>query len=351
MTKRITIADVAERAGVGKVTVSYVLNGRADEMRISSQTQERILAAAKELDYRPNGVARMLSRKQSDIVAVIFQDPNYFSLGSTFLNEVLHGVCRECVEQKLDLMLHTRPSENVFDEANALSDGRIDGLLALRDEDDATLRALIRRKFPLVLFFSRPLDPDIAYVDCDNYTGGKIAAQHLLSLGHKRLGMVVGPQKSVDSADRYQGFASVVQAAGHSIDPAHIVPFNSPKASAEDFAALLKKKDRPTAFFVWSDDVAFECMKVAKGMGLRLPEDLSLVGFDSTPACDLVEPKLTSIRQPVEDMARAATRILAAIIREEEGEATHLVFPPQLVVRASTAAPSDARHSIQEDII
>lgn len=350
MSKRTTIADVAKKAGVGKVTVSYVLNGRAAEMRISTQTSERIMTAVRDLDYRPNGVARMLSRKQSDIVAVIFQDPNYFSLGSTFLNEVLHGVCSECVEQKLDLLLHTRPSENVFDEANALSDGRIDGLLALRDEDDATLKALIRRKFPVVLFFSRPVDPDIAYVDCDNYSGGKIAAQHLLALGHTSFGMVVGPEKSVDSADRYQGFVSVLQTAGHDIQPEQVVRVPSPTASAEQFAALLKKPNRPTAIFVWSDDVAFECMKIAKSMDIRIPEDLSLVGFDSTPACDLVHPKLTSIRQPVEEMARAATRILASIIREEEGVSTHLVFPPQIVVRESTSAPNPS-HTFKEEII
>ncbi|MCE9559653.1 MAG: LacI family transcriptional regulator [Armatimonadetes bacterium] len=338
--QRATIADVARMASVGKVTVSYVLNGRAKEVGISTETAERIVAVAKELDYRPNRLARMLAGKKTDMIAVVFQEPNYFSLGSTFLNEVLRGVAAECVEQDLDLMLHTRRSDNLHLEADALSDGRIDGVLILRDEDDETLRALISRKFPLVLFFSRATDPGIAYVDCDNFTGGKIAAQHLVGLGHKNLGIVLGKEKSVDSSDRFQGFRSVLETAKLDLDPRNITHFESPTSSASEVIAMLQGPNRPTGLFIWSDDVAFQCMRIIQEMGLRIPEDISLVGFDSTPACNMVQPNLTSVRQPVEEMARAATKILSSITRGGSDISTQLVFPPNIDVRASTCPPA-----------
>lgn len=334
--KRATINDVAKAASVGKVTVSYVMNGRAKEFGITDETTNRVLKAAKDLDYRPNGVARMLARQRTDIIAVVFQEPNYFSLGSNFLNEVLRGVCTECVDQGLDLLLHTRRSVGWHDEADALSDGRVDGVLILRDQDDDTLLALAQRNFPMVLFFSRSDDPAISYVDCDNVAGGRIAAEHLLGLGHRRLGLVVGRQGSVDSMDRQKGFQSVV--AKHAdAEVVGSVELQGPTASPEELIALLTSEHRPTALFVWSDDVAFKCMKVAQDLNLRVPEDLSIVGFDSTPACEMSHPPLTSVGQPVEEMARTATKFLAHLVSKKGSGARQHVFAPRLDVRSSTA--------------
>jgi LacI family transcriptional regulator len=337
MARRTTINDVAKAASVGKVTVSYVLNGRAGEVGISAETSERIFAIARELDYRPNAVARMLARKTSDSIAVVFQHPHYFSVTSFFLNEAMRGVCEECVELGLDVMLHTKPTRDPSEESNALSDGRVDGVLMLRDAGDPTLTALLERRFPVVLFFCRTDDPSVSYVDCDNFSGGKIAASHLLSLGHKRLGMVVGSAKSVDSSDRFQGFRSSVEGAGLSLNPADIASIEAPDSPADELIAMLSRSDRPTALFVWSDDVAFECMCAIRDLGLRIPEDVSLVGFDGTAACGRMDPPLTSVRQPILDMARKATQILKSLIKDENGPAQQIVFPPHLDIRGSTA--------------
>lgn len=337
MARRTTINDVAKAASVGKVTVSYVLNGRAGEVGISQETSDRILAAAKELDYRPNGVARMLARKRADAIAIVFQHAHYFSASSAFLNEAMHGVCQECVEQEFDVLLHTKPADDPISEANALSDGRVDGVLLLRDDNDPTLSALTDRGTPLVLFFSRSNDPRVSYVDCDNFMGGKIGGRHLVSLGHTRLGMVVGSPRSIDSADRYHGYRSALESAGLELDAKHVARMEGPNQDPSEFTAMMEAPDRPTALFVWSDDVAFECMKVLRNLKIRVPEDVSIVGFDGTAACTRVDPPLTSVRQPVVEMARRATQILVSMVRDGVSTPQQIVFPPSLEVRGSTA--------------
>lgn len=343
MARRTTINDVARRAAVGKVTVSYVLNGRATEVGISSETSERVFAAAKELDYRPSAIARMLVGSKADAIAVVFQHARYFSTSSMFLSEVMRGVCEACTDQNVDLLLHTKSTDDARDEANALSDGRVDGVLMLRDEGDPTLAALIERQFPVVLFFSRSSDPNVPFVDSDNFSGGKLAASHLLSLGHTRLGMVAGSPKSIDSSDRLQGFRSTLEAAGHSLDPAHVVHMPSPGADPEDFLRMIDRPDRPSGLFVWSDDVAFECMRLLHEKGIQIPTDMSLVGFDSTSACLRAVPPLTSVRQPIAEMAASATSILTSIVRGHEVLTRQIVFPPQLDIRGSTSPIFDQR--------
>ena len=339
MARRATINDVAKAASVGKVTVSYVLNGRAGEVGISAATAERVIETARKLDYRPNGVARMLARKRADAIAVVFQHAHFFSVSSAFLNDAMSGVCLECVEQELDVLLHTKPTDDPMAEANALSDGRVDGVLMLRDDNDPTLAALTHRGIPLVLFFSRSNDPRVSYVDSDNFMGGKIAGDHLVSLGHRLLGMVAGSSHSIDSADRHHGFRSAIEAAGLSLDPSRVARMESPQGDPAELVAMMSRPDRPTALFVWSDDVAFECMRAFRELGIRIPEDVSIVGFDSTLVCSRVDPPLTSVRQPIVEMARRATQMLAATIREGVSSPQQIVFPPHLDVRGSTSPP------------
>ena len=340
MAKRVTINDVAKAASVGKVTVSYVVNGRAREVGISAATSKRVLEIAKLMDYRPSGVARMLAGKRADTIAVVFQQAQFFSTSSAFINEAMHGVCQECVEQKLDVLLHTKPADDPVAEADALSDGRVDGVLMLRDDHDPTLTALTERGTPLVLFFSRSNDPRVSYVDCDNFMGGKLAGSHLASLGRTRLGMVAGSSRSIDSADRFHGFRSAVEAAGLEFDPSSVARLESPQHDLAEVVAMMKRSNRPDALFVWSDDVAFECLRVLRELGLRVPEDVSIVGFDSTAACTRVDPPLTSVRQPIVEMARRATQILAASLRDGSSLPEQIVFPPHLDVRGSTCRSS-----------
>lgn len=336
--KRTTIQDVAERAGVGKVTVSYVLNGHSATARISEETQRRVRAAADELNYRPNALARMLATKRTDLLAVVLQRGHFFTHWSPFTAEVMRGVSTAAVELGFDLMLHTKSVEPDC-EADVLSDGRIDGALVLRDEDDPLVAHLAERDLPCVLFFTRGQGNNIAYVDSDNFSGGRMATRHLIELGHRRIGMVRGPLRSSSSNDRYNGYRDALENAGIGVAPERVVSVPSSGSDIEPFRRLMQSPDRPSAVFVWSDDVAFACLTVLRDLGLRVPEDVSIVGFDSLTACDQSVPPLTSVRQPIFEMAVEATRLVAALTYKADVPRRHILFPLSLDIRRSTAPP------------
>ncbi len=339
MLKRSTIMDVAQLAGVSKVTVSYVLNGQAESARISEPTRERVLAAAAELDYTPNSIARSLVTKKCDALGVVFQFAQYFAARSDFTKEVMLGISQAAVALGYDLMLHTKPVHDARAEARALSDGRVDGVLALRDVDDETLRLLMEHGFPCVLFFTRSEDAAVAFVDCDNYGGGRLAAGHLVTLGHKRIGMICGSSGSSSAVDRLRGFRDALNSSGVAIPDRFLVQMIA-GSEAETIEGFLRSPDRPTALFSFSDEFAFLTCRIAAKLGIRVPEDLSVVGFDSLDACDHVTPPLTSVRQPVLEMARTATQLLVKLVKKEEVVERQIVFTTTLDVRGSTAPPA-----------
>ena len=334
MRKRFTIGDVAKLAGVGKATVSYVLNGRGEENRISKETQDRIYAAARELDYRPSAVARSLVSKRAEAISVVFQYADYFKAGSSFVNELMHGVCEACVEADINLILHTRSFSNVKEEAAALMDGRSDGALVLRDFKDPLMQELHSRQFPMVLFFARSSDSNVSFVDSDNYSGGVTGTNHLLELGHRRIAMVVGSQGSVASNDRNQGYRQALQLAGVEFDGNLVKECRTANDVDDSFVDWIKS-EAPTALICWSDDVAFACMKMLSRAGISIPEDLSVIGFDSSEACERSTPRLTSLRQPVLEIARSAARTLIAASQQLPHQAQN-IFPLTLDVREST---------------
>lgn len=345
MARRTTIEDVARKAGVGKVTVSYVLNGRAEEFRISAETSRRIKLAAEELQYHPHALGQMLARRRTDTIGVVFQGVNHFAGMSSFISEVLRGVCEETVVLGYDVVLHTRQGETVGGEARYLSSGRLDGALLLRDSDDPLPSTLASHGLPVVVFFSRPEDPTIPFVDSDNFAGGRLAAQHFITQGHTRIAIVRGPSKSADARDRHAGFEQALKTSGLTLQDDEVLDIYSHVSDFSEFVAMMSKPDRPTAVFVWADDVAFRCIQCLTELGLRIPEDVSIIGYDSTAACASSNPPLTSVRQPITQMARLATRMLVDCVRGSKPEISQIVLPPQLDIRASTAPPFN--HSTQ----
>ncbi len=335
-TKRATIRDVANLAGVGKVTVSYVLNGQSKQARISSETEKRVLKAATELNYRPNVLARMLATQRTDMIAVVFQRGSIFTGWSPFTAEVMRGVSTAAVELGYDLMLHTKDTVHE-DEAGILANGRIDGALVLRDEDDLLINELTELGFPAVRFFSRGINGDQPYVDADNYSGGRLATHHLIELGHQRIAMIRGTQGVTSSNDRFSGYRDAIEGAGQTVDPSYVLTIPSTIADWEPLRGLMKSAKRPTALFVWSDDVALAAYSILRELGLRIPEDVSVVGFDSLDACNLAVPPLTSVRQPVFEMAQEATRLVVDLIQGNPASRSQILFPLLLDVRGSTA--------------
>lgn len=336
MPKRTTIEDVARLAGVTKGTVSSVLNGRTENARISAATADRVLEAVKELNYRPSALGRMLATRRSHSIGLLFQFGGHYSGQSSFTPLVMRGVCEACTEGEVDLVLFTRNPHDSDELVHALTDGRVDGVLALRDGDDPTMGQLIDQSFPSVLFFSRSDRGDVPFVDTDNFEGGRIAALHLASLGHTRMAMMKGGPGSTSSRDREAGFRQGMEEAGIPCSPGSIVEMSNLGSHVGRFRSLMASPHRPTGIFVWADDVAFGCLRILNDLGLRVPEDVSVVGFDSSDACERSIPRLTSIRQPIIAIAKEATRRLVALTNGESLPDPACLFPPELDVRSST---------------
>ncbi len=341
-----TIQDVAQRSGVSKTTVSYVLNGRGESMRIPNETRQRILSAMRDLDYHPNGLARGLAHRRTDTVAIVMQFPAIFSGGSGFTSELMHGVTDAACALGYDVMLRTRQpderwqKEGAAAEVAALTDGRIDGALLLRDVDDPLAESLHLHGFPTVQMFTRTGAAWEWYVDCDNLRGAELAVKHLISMGHRRIVHLAGPVHSAAAIDRRAGFDKTLRLAG--IDARQEWMVEAPYTDA-DFGPALHLFDapagrRPTAVFAWSDDVAIAMMRHLRARGLRVPQDVAVVGFDSTVQCDQTDPPLTSVRQPIYEMTKSAFALLVDRIGGNTPESTQICVDPEIVVRRSCGA-------------
>lgn len=329
------------------MTVSYVINGRDADARISLDTRQRVLDAADALGYKPNAVARMLATQRSECIAIVFQYASFFSTWSSFISDVMHGVSESAVQHGFDLMLHTRGAPTPDLEIGMVTDGRIDGVLLLRDGNDPLVNALLDQDFPMVLFFTRCYHPKAAFIDADNYAGGRIATQHLLDLGHRRIAMIRGSLQSVSSNDRFNGYRDALESAGVPIDPRLQFIAPTPDDELSGLCEVLRQPDRPTAIFVWSDDVAYKAMNIVRGANLRIPEDVSIVGFDSLEQSKLCNPALTSVNQPIAEMAKEAAELLFQIVAGDAPKRIQKVFPLSLDIRESTA-PCPAEHASTE---
>lgn len=343
--RNVTLADIAQRVGVTKVTVSYVLNGREGRVRVSEGTRERILSAAKEMGYSPNAVARGLTRRKMDTFTLVMQSPNVFQGGSGFINAMMHGVVEAANAAGYDVMLHTKAQPGVDAEVRSLTDGRADGSLLLRDYDDPLLEQLEGRGHPCVAVFNQPQVEGAWYVDVDNAQGGRLAAEYLLGLGHRRIGFIGGTEHASPVRDRRNGFRAALAEAGFPLRPEWEMRLNY---AGDDYAPVVSlmqqpAEERPTALFAWSDDIAVRVITVLReSLGLRVPQDVSVLGFDGTEAVGErgCVPRLTSIRQPIEEIAARGVTLLVARIREEAPAETQIAYPPSLVIRESCAPPA-----------
>ncbi len=335
-TARATIRDIASEAGVSIATVSRVLNGRPD---VSAETREAVLTVVRERGFTTNRSARALSGGRTGLVglAVPFMHGPYFA-------PILSGAAEALYEQDTRIVVcstHHRHDREVT-LLDRLMHGTTDGaILLLPEETNAELLALQRQGFPFVVADPRVTPAEgIASVSAANASGAKAATEHLLSLGHRRIGAVTGIPGMVANDERLNGFHAGLVAAG-------LVPDASLEVSsdwrieggAEAALRLLDRPDRPTAVVAFNDNVAVGTMRAARALGVRVPEELSIVGFDDVEFSELVAPALTTVRQPLEEMGRMAVSLLTRLIERQPVEALHVELATRLVVRESTAPP------------
>ncbi len=329
----VTTADVARHSGVSRATVSYVLNGRTG-MRISPATTLRVQQAAAALGYRRNPIATALrtGRMHSiGLVSSIAQD------GATHHTQNTYG---PYLFLELSLAAaRVGMNANIFVDAlglplrpDAVMDGRVDGLIFFAYYDTSEwVEEAYTLGLPCVEIGSAW---GRFQVHQDNAGGARLAAAYLLALGHRRIGYWRGPEAVVSARARANGFQFAMQEAGLTVAEAPVV------SSPEEFAALLKRPDRPTAFFVRDTVIAIEAFDLICAAGLRVPEDVSLIGYDNDLRAMTMRPALTTVQNPLAGMAEAAVRLLRAQVDGLEIETDVEVVPTHLIVRDSTAPPA-----------
>lgn len=334
--------DVAQAAGVSTMAVSVVLSGSGNKkVTVSSETAERIRKAARELRYRPNHLARSLKTQRTNQVAVVFQ--HFCGIGpeNPYHIQVLNGVTRALFPQGYAMTLC--PKMIVDGDANSISDGRFDGVLWCRPEFDAeSLDAIKCATVPVVMMHvPQNLVPSIPTFCADNVGAMRQVVSHLQSLGHQRVAYVIDPisVKSVEGSIRSEALAEAAARAG--------MPKPDVIVLEQDHSILARyaEPDAPhTALVCFSDELAGFILKSCDRYGVKVPEDISIVGFDSSPFCETTRPRLTSVSQPVDRIAHAATAHLLSLIQDAEkglprSPMTCCLYDCGLDVRESTGPP------------
>jgi LacI family transcriptional regulator len=334
--QRATIREIASAAGVSIATVSRVLNGRPD---VSDETREAVLRVVRSSGFSTNRSARALSGGRTGLIGVTLPivEAAYFAF-------ILSGASEALYEQDMRMVLcptlHQHEREVTLLER--LMHGTTDGaVLTLPEESNEELRALQRSEYAFVVVDPRvQLDPGIPAVSAANASGARAATEHLLALGHRRIAAITGPRGWMASSERLNGYHAALGAAGILPETELVVESNFRIADGEEAAgALLDLHDAPTAIFAFNDNMAIGAIRAARARGLRVPDDVSVVGFDDSEQAAIVAPALTTVRQPLAEMGRMAVSLLTRLLDRQSVEALHIELATRLVVRESTAPP------------
>ena len=338
-----TIKDVAERAGVSITTVSHVINRTR---YVSEELTQKVYDAMRAMNYRPNILARSLRSGRSRTIGLIIPD-----ISNPFFAEISRKIEDKGFEFGYNLILCNTDESPEKEEryVDVLIAKQVDGLIFISAGDSGGFQKNPYRDDIPVVIADREvegIESDVVLID--NFNGGFKAAEYLVSLNHNRIGCISGPSPIRPSAQRVEGYRSALTAAGISFDPGLIQVGDFRFEGGENgMAALLDLADPPTAVFACNDMMALGAMRVIKNAGLRVPEDISLIGFDNTPLASLVFPQLTTISQPIQAMADLSVELLIEKIelkkerkhnKNLEPEFKRIVLDPDLIVRGSTLA-------------
>lgn len=334
--RRPTSADVAALAGVSRTTVSFVLNGR--DVGISAATRQRVLDAARQLGYHPNAPARQLAAGRSHTIGLVLRRSPEQVAGDSFLAEVIRGLNGAARSAGYRVIVETLDSDGET-YGELIRSRRADGLVISGPRTgEPELESLAREGVPVVLQGSLP-GVDLPSVDVDNRAGAQRAVEHLLALGHRRVGMITNAPLGYTSArERLDGYEAALRGAGIEPNPDWVVEGGFDAPSGNRAMERLLARLEPDAVFVASDVVALGAITALRHARRRVPDDVSLVGFDDIPLAAYLDPPLTTVRLPAYELGHAVGRALLDRIAVP-AVPTRTLLPTELVVRASTAPP------------
>jgi len=335
-----TLKEVAKKAGVSITTASKILNDKPFQIHISEETKKKVLEVAKELNYYPNIFARSLRTKKTGIVGVIVSD-----ITDPYFGGIINGAEKILNENDYYFLLSSAQNSPQREELylTKLRKSRVDGLLILGGTQRFTnneVEQLVRSGIPIVVVGRSAPHPDICSVTVDNFTGGFLATEHLIKLGHQDIVHITTTEPRVDGEERLNGYKSAMEKHGLKnkcwIEKGDITAESGYKAMTN----TLKKGKRPTAVFAFNDISALGVMRAIRNQGLRIPENIAVVGFDDIPIAAHFDPPLTTMRQPQEEMGIRGAELLIRAIREREkgAERENIGLEAKLITRKSSGS-------------
>jgi LacI family transcriptional regulator, galactose operon repressor len=334
VSDRVTIAQVAEEAGVSAMTVSNVLNGRPGA---ADETRRRVLDAAERLGYQPNFAARNLKSGRTGLIGVMTLD-----LTGQYGLEIVRGIADELASDEREMLINATYQDAVRERERVefLARGLVDGVLMVAPvlEDD-TMEVLRRKNLPCVVVDPRHVDVPLPRVTVDNYGGMRQGTKHLLDLGHTRIAYIRGNVDLESSEMRYRGFHDALRLAGLDVDERLVAEADFTYTQGFRIASALIAEYRPTALVAGADLIALGAVDAARACGLRVPDEFSVVGFDDLPQAAQTFPGLSTVRQPLHDMGQLAARMLLGLIDGRPLLMENMQMPTELVVRGTTAPP------------
>lgn len=331
--KVVTLKDIAKRAGVSSMTVSRVMNGNTKE--VSDKTSEKIRKIAHEMGYVPNSSARALASRSSRLIAALLQeyDEDYNPLEDSYTSCFLGELARQIKKEGYDLMIHY--VKDYSEITYSLKSWNVAGAVFIGMFDESIRKLQEDNHIPLIFTDSYSTVRSITNVGIDDYAGGELAARHFLENGHRNLAFY-GPEVLDNGVvtHRMRGFVTVLREAGISLPPENFMDLG-----VKDLGAALKRlcsgKNPVTGIFTTADNCAYRIYSEAYRMGIRVPDDLSVIGFDDLNMSAMITPPLTTIRQDIKKKAAVTCDLLMKHIRETDPPAENIIMNVELVERGS----------------
>lgn len=329
--KKISIEDVARRAGVSITTVSRVLNNFPT---VNQKNRSKVEEAIAYFKFKPNVSAQRLARGLNNAVGLVM--PGYPGVFHSFYAiEIIRGVGHVCESLKLDLVFH------ITDGYNPLNTNNVGGVIfADIIENKKQVEAVLEEGIPCIVINNIVDDLNVNYLAVDNVKGGKIATDYLIGLNHKKIAIITGNVNTQAGLQRLEGFTEALKKGGIALRDEYVYKGDYSRRCAriatEQFLAL---KNPPTAIFACSDDMALEAIAVILEKGMKVPNDISVVGFDDNPSSLYGPVALTTIKQPLFKMAEDAVRYLNAIVSGKKSAPAKILLTPELITRESCSNP------------
>ncbi|USY54955.1 LacI family transcriptional regulator [Bacillus sp. 1780r2a1] len=332
MKRNPTIQDVATLAGVSKATVSKYLNNTP---YVSPVTKNRIEEAIKELDYHPNSLARGLVSKSIKLIALVISDVELL-INSNLIKSVENAAAQHGYDI---VLVNTNDEEQKEQNLNKILAERyqhVDGLILANIREDGVDLSELNKTFEHIVLVHRHIPNDIVdYVVVDNYIGGRLAAEYLIRMGHRRIAAISGPQKIYPYLDRIRGFTAVLEEHNLNNELTTIMGGQNLESGYQAAEKLMTSTVPPTAIFATSDMLALGILDAARDYGWQIPEELSVIGFDNIFFSRLARVPLTTIDGQLNDLGREAVQLLLQRIENKEQPLQQIMLHPSLIVRES----------------